>query len=145
MYADILLPLPLKATFTYGVPIEMQEKIKVGQRVEVPFGTSKMYSGIVKALHTKKPEGFIIKPVRNIIDAIPIVTNTQLELWKWMADYYMCAEGEVMNASLPAYLKLESEQVITLNQEADIDESDLSDEEFILIEALRSKLRKKVK
>jgi len=142
MYADILLPLPLKATFTYGVPIEWQEKIKVGQRVEVSFGRGKMYSGIIKKVHDKKPEGYSIKPIKNIIDEIPIVTQTQLELWEWMAEYYMCAEGEVMNASLPAYLKLESEQIITLNPEADIDESELSDEEFILVEALRSKMSK---
>ena len=142
MYADILLPLPLKATFTYGVPLEWQDKVKVGQRVEVSFGKSKMYSGIVKRVHDKKPEGYSIKPIKNIIDEIPIVTQTQLELWAWMADYYMCAEGEVMNASLPAYLKLESEQIVTLNPEADIDESQLSDEEFILVEALRSKMGK---
>lgn len=139
MYADILLPLPLKATFTYGVPLEFQDKITIGQRVEVSFGRGKMYSGIVKKVHDKKPEGYSIKPIKNIIDDIPIVTQTQLELWQWMADYYMCAEGEVMNASLPSYLKLESEQIITLNPDADIDESELSDEEFILIEALRSK------
>jgi primosomal protein N' (replication factor Y) len=143
MYADILLPLPLKATFTYGVPIEWQEKIKIGQRVEVSFGRGKMYSGIVKNVHNQKPEGYTIKPIKNIIDTFPIVTKTQLELWEWMADYYMCAEGEVMNASLPAYLKLESEQIISLNEEAEIDERELSDEEFILIEALRSKLGKK--
>ena len=139
MYADILLPLPLKAVFTYGVPIAMQEKIQVGQRVEVNFGRGKMYSGIVKKIHENKPEGYTIKPIKNIIDEVPIVTQTQLELWEWMADYYMCAEGEVMNAALPAYLKLESEQIITLNPEAEIDESELSDEEFILLEALRSK------
>ena len=102
-----------------------------------------MYSGIVKNVHNQKPEGYTIKPIKNIIDTFPIVTKTQLELWEWMADYYMCAEGEVMNASLPAYLKLESEQIISLNEEAEIDERELSDEEFILIEALRSKLGKK--
>ena len=143
MYADILLPLPLKATFTYGVPIEWQDKIKTGQRVEVSFGKGKMYSGIVKKIHDKKPEGYTIKPIRNIIDEVPIVTKTQLELWEWMAEYYMCAEGEVMNAALPAYLKLESEQIVSLNTEAEIDESELSDEEFILIEALRSKMDKR--
>lgn len=142
MFADILLPLPLKATFTYGVPIEWQEKVQIGQRVEVSFGKSKMYSGIIKKLHNKKPEGYSIKPIKNIIAEVPIVTQTQLELWEWMANYYMCAEGEVMNASLPSYLKLESEQIVTLNPEADIDESKLSDEEFILIEALRSKMGK---
>ncbi len=140
MFADILLPVPLKTTFTYGVPIEFQERIRVGQRVEVSFGKNKMYSGIIKKIHTQKPEGYSIKPIKNIIDTIPIVTSTQLELWAWMADYYMCAEGEVMNASLPAYLKLESEQVITLNEDAVINEQELSDEEFILIEALKSKM-----
>ena len=143
MYADILLPLPLKTTFTYGVPIELQELIKIGQRVEVTFGRGKMYSGIVKNIHFNKPEGYNIKPIRNIIDKLPVVTKTQLELWAWMADYYMCAEGEVMNAALPAFLKLESEQIITLNEDAEIDESALTDEEFILIEALRSKSAKK--
>jgi len=139
MYADILLPVPLKTTFTYGVPLEFQNNLLVGQRVEVSFGRGKMYSGIVKKIHHNKPDGFIIKPIRNIIDKVPIVTQTQLELWTWMADYYMCAEGEVMNAALPAFLKLESEQIITLNQDVEIDEQSLTDEEFILIEALRSK------
>ncbi len=139
MYADILLPVPLKTTFTYGVPLEFQNDLLVGQRVEVSFGRGKMYSGIVKKIHHNKPDGFTIKPIRNIIDKVPIVTQTQLELWAWMADYYMCAEGEVMNAALPAFLKLESEQIITLNQDVEIDEQSLTDEEFILIEALRSK------
>lgn len=142
MYADILLPLPLRTTFTYGVPLGLQDSIKIGIRVEVSFGKNKIYSGIVKALHNHKPDNYTVKPIISLIDKEPIVTPTQLQFWTWMANYYMCSEGDIMNASLPSYLKLESESIITLNEEIEIDESALSDDEFILIEALKSKVAK---
>lgn len=145
MYADILLPLPLKTTFTYGVPLEFQMQIKIGMRVEVSFGKNKLYSGIVKKMHNQKPEHYQIKPILHILDEEPIVTETQIALWEWMADYYMCSEGEVMNAALPSYLKLASESIIHLNEAIEIDENSLNDDEYILIEALKAKARKKKK
>jgi len=143
MYAEILLPVPLKTSFTYGIPIEFQEEIKLGMRVEVSFGRNKIYSGIVKNIHNEKPDSYSVKPILSILDKFPIVTENQLKFWEWMAAYYMCSEGEVMNAALPAYLKLEGESILSLNVDAEIDDSQLSDDEFILIEALRSKASKK--
>ncbi len=145
MFVDILLPLPLKTTFTYGVPLELQDGMKVGVRVEVSFGRNKIYSGIVKNVHQEKPEGYQVKPIRSIIDKEAIVTNEQLKFWEWMASYYMCSEGDVMNAALPSYLKLSSESIVSLNSEMDIDESQLNDDEFILIEALKAKNEKRKK
>ncbi len=105
-YADIILPLNLPRLLTYGVPYEMQEQLRPGMRVEVSLGRNKLYSGIVAALHHHKPEGYEVKPIRSIIDEEPIVNDIQLQFWTWIAHYYMAAPGEVMQAALPAHLKL---------------------------------------
>lgn len=143
LFADIILPLALERNYTYGVPIEMQDKIKIGQRVEVQLGKRKVYSGIVKRIHTEAPEVYAVKPIRYILDEEPIVTESQIKLWTWMAAYYMCTEGEVMNASLPANLKLESETFIALNEDVNIDEQELNDDEFLIVQALEVKRAKK--
>jgi len=142
MYANVLLPLPLRNTFTYGVPIEFQELIQVGMRAEVSFGKNKTYSCIIKTIHYEKPEHFQVKPIISLLDKHPIVTQTQIEFWEWMARYYMCSEGEVMKAALPSYLKLEGESIVYLSDNVDIDEAELTDDEFILIEALKAKSAK---
>ncbi len=145
MFADIILPLALERNYTFGIPLELQDKIKVGCRVEVQFGKRKIYSGIVKRIHSDKPEFYQVKPVRSLLDEEPIVTETQLKFWEWMASYYMCTEGDVMNAALPAHLKLVSETFVVLNDDAEIDAQPLSDDEYLLIEALDIKRsRKKV-
>jgi primosomal protein N' (replication factor Y) len=105
-FADIILPLNLPRMLTYGIPAEMQETLQPGMRVEVSLGRNKLYSGIVDQLHNEKPEAYDVKPVRNIIDELPIVNDKQLQFWKWIAEYYMAAPGEVMHAALPAHLKL---------------------------------------
>ena len=113
--------------------------------MEVQFGKRKIYSGIVKRIHSDKPEFYQVKPVRSLLDEEPIVTETQLKFWEWMASYYMCTEGDVMNAALPAHLKLVSETFVVLNDDAEIDAQPLSDDEYLLIEALDIKRsRKKV-
>jgi primosomal protein N' (replication factor Y) len=139
MFADIILPLALERNYTFGIPLELQDSIKVGCRVEVQFGKRKMYSGIVKKIHTDKPEFYQVKPVRSLLDEEPIVTETQLKYWEWMASYYMCTEGDVMNAALPAHLKLVSETFVILNEDVEIDTQALSDDEYLLIEALDMK------
>ncbi len=135
-YADIILPIPLEQVYTYGVPLALQEKINIGCRVEVSFGKRKIYSGIVKKLHDHKPEVYEVKPIRTIIDSEPIVTEQQLQLWEWMAQYYMCTLGEVMNAAMPTHYKLVSDTIIELQPDADIDAQQLSDDEFMIMEAL---------
>ncbi|MBR2161715.1 MAG: primosomal protein N', partial [Bacteroidaceae bacterium] len=107
MFVDVILPLPLPGVFTYELPPSME--VLVGCRVIVPFGRSKYYTAIVSRIHTEKPEGYVVKPVLEQIDTAPILLPTQLKLWEWMADYYLCSLGDVYKAALPSGLKLESD------------------------------------
>ena len=104
-YADVILPVPLTGLFTYSVPEGMA--IAIGVRVLVTFGRSKKYIGIVAGMHNTKPEGYEVKPIAQVLDPEPIVTNCQLKLWQWIADYYMSPIGEVYKAALPSGLKAE--------------------------------------
>jgi len=104
-YADVILPVPLTGVFTYSVPEGMA--VGVGMRVLVTFGRSKKYMGIVASLHNNKPENYEVKPIIQVMDAACIVTDNQLKLWQWIADYYMSPIGEVYKAALPSGLKAE--------------------------------------
>ena len=103
-YVDVLLPVPLDGLFTYSVPPEMEASAERGRRVLVPFGRNKTYVGLVIRAHADKP-GFAVKPVKMVMDDAPIVTDQQLELWRWLSSYYMCAPGDVLTAALPGGLK----------------------------------------
>jgi primosomal protein N' (replication factor Y) (superfamily II helicase) len=138
-YANIILPFYMADYYTYGVPIDMQDDIKIGMRVEVQFGKSKIYSGVVFELHNNKPETYIIKPILSIVDTEPILQPIHLKFWKWISSYYMCKLGEVMNATLPAFLKLNSETVFVVNNELPINEMQLNDAETIIINSLVTK------
>lgn len=105
LYADVILPVPLQGLFTYAVPDGMS--VGVGKRVLVTFGRSKSYLAIVARVHDVKPEGYTVKPIAQVMDAEPIVTDTQLRLWQWLSDYYLSPIGEVYKAALPAGLKAE--------------------------------------
>lgn len=143
MYAQVILPLAIPKTYTYAIPDEWSSRISPGMRVEVVFGRQKKYAGIVKQLHTEKPLAFEPKPILNILDSEPVVTEQQLGLWSWLADYYLCSEGEVMAAALPSNFKLSSETTLIYNEDFGDDLSALDDEEYLLAEALllRKELR----
>ena len=104
-YADLILPVPLQGVFTYAVPEGVT--VEVGYRVLVPFGRNKTYLGIVMRLHDKKPEGYEVKSILQVMDSAPIVTERQLKLWQWISDYYLSPIGDVYKAALPAGLKAE--------------------------------------
>ncbi|MBO7417755.1 MAG: primosomal protein N' [Bacteroidaceae bacterium] len=106
-YIDVILPLPLKATFTYAVDEDMAQRVKRGCRVLVPLGKKKHYTGIVEKVHHDTPGGYEVKYAFALLEEQPVVLPNQLKLWEWIADYYMCAEGDVYNAAVPAGLKLE--------------------------------------
>lgn len=108
-YIDVILPLPLKATFTYAVNEEMEAKVKRGCRVLVPLGKKKHYTGIVDRMHHDTPDGYEVKFAFALLEEQPAVLPQQLKLWEWIADYYMCAVGDVYNAAVPAKLKLKAE------------------------------------
>lgn len=136
VFAAIIIPLALPKTYTWSVPQHMQQIIKPGCRVEVNLGKNKKYAGIVKRLHHEKPELFDPKEILNVLDAEPVVFDQQLKLWEWIASYYMCSEGEVMAAALPAHFKLSSETIVIVNEEYGEDFSALDHDEYLVAEAL---------
>ncbi|MDR2887539.1 MAG: primosomal protein N' [Bacteroidales bacterium] len=101
MFADIILPFAVKGKFTYKVPEALAGRLCAGMRVAVPFGGSRICSGIVYELHSRQPGIGNIKFIEAIADSTPVVNEVQLKLWTWMSEYYMCCEGEVMKAALP--------------------------------------------
>ena len=107
MFVNVILPLPLDGVFTYSVPQSLEEQVKMGVRVLVPLGRNKTYVGIISEIHEKKPEGYQTKDILQVLDSFPILLDTQLRLWQWIADYYLSPIGEVYKAALPAGLKAE--------------------------------------
>lgn len=135
-FADILLPLPLPTTFTYCVPRELEGQLGFGQRVVVPFGNNKLYSGLVIEVHTRVPQFAHVKYIQDIIDTQPVITDLQWQLWDWIAHYYMATRGEVMAAALPSGLKLAGETKIVLHPLFNGDLSLLNEREVRVVEAL---------
>ena len=107
MFADVILPLPLDGIFTYSVPSSLEEQVLRGVRVLVPLGRNKTYVGIVSEKHHRAPEGYQTKDILQGLDVTPILLDSQLRLWHWIADYYMSPIGEVYKAALPSGLKAE--------------------------------------
>ncbi|WP_034258577.1 replication restart helicase PriA [Altibacter lentus] len=136
-FIDVILPIPLKQAFTYHVNKDEAAFLKQGMRVAVPFGKTKIYTGIVYQVYANNPPGYETKSIDQILDETPIITATQIRHWEWMADYYMCTLGEVIRAALPSAFLLESETIVMLASEKEVDESDFSDEEFLVFEALQ--------
>lgn len=135
LWAEIILPLALPTTYSYAVPAAFAERAVPGCRAEVVFGKSKKYAGIIKSVFSQEP-GYPTKPILNILDDEPIIYPQQLLLWQWISQYYMCSEGEVMAAALPTHFKLSSETILIYNEEIGEDFTNLSDEEFLVAEAL---------
>ena len=138
-FIDVLLPLPLPKPFTYWVTEEEYNFLTPGFRVGVPFGKSKMYTGIVYAKHQVAPQTYEPKTIEVILDDHPIVTNEQIRLWEWMSAYYLCSMGSVLRAALPSALLLTSETLIRKNNEVEVKEDHLSDDEYLIYEALDKK------
>ncbi len=104
MYADCIVPLPLEGVFTYNVPAHLAQRVKVGSRVNVPFGQKKQYTALVAALHDRRPS-YATKDILDVPDEEIMLLPGQLRLWQWVAEYYMCALGEVYKAAIPSGLK----------------------------------------
>ena len=107
MFVDVILPLPLDGVFTYSVPSSLEGQVQRGLRVLVPLGRNKTYVGVVSDIHHKAPDGYQTKDILQVLDVSPILLDSQLKLWHWIADYYMSPLGEVYKAALPAGLKAE--------------------------------------
>lgn len=136
-YIDVILPIPLKQAFTYNVNKDQAVFLRQGMRVSVPFGKSKIYTGIVYAIYNNKTPSYETKPIDQILDETPLITSHQIKHWEWMSSYYMCTLGEVIRAALPSAFLLESETIISLSSESSAEENSFNDDEFLVFEALQ--------
>ena len=143
-FIEVILPLSLAQTFTYGVNEAEFNFIKPGFRVAVPFGKSKIYTALVLEVHQNKPEKYDAKEIHQILDERPIVTQTQIKHWLWIASYYMCSIGDVYRSAVPSALLLESETIITQKNTDFVLESSLSDDEFLVYQALQQQSSLKI-
>ncbi|WP_324721235.1 replication restart helicase PriA [Salinimicrobium sp. HB62] len=143
-FINVILPLPLEKHFTYSVSRDEAQFLRPGMRVAVPFGKSKIYTGIVAEVHQEDPVIYEAKPIEQILDKNPVVTEGQLKLWRWIASYYMCTEGEVLRAAIPSAFLLESETIVQLLKGAEVRDEDLTDDEFLLFEALQRQSSMKI-
>lgn len=113
-FVDVILPLHLPDTYTYRVPQEYNDAVRVGQRVVVQFGPKKLYSAVVRRIHENVPS-YKTKYVLSVVDPEPIMNERQLQLWEWIATYYMCYVGDVMAVALPSSMRLASESVVAIH------------------------------
>ncbi len=141
-FADVILPLAVPNLYTYRVPYNWNELVKPGQRVVVQFGKNKLYMALIKRLHQVPPADYQAKYLQDILDKTPIVNDIQLQFWDWIAAYYLCTPGDVLNAALPAGLKFSSETRIVRNEEFALDEVKedfFTEKEWKLVIALEAK------
>ncbi len=139
LFADVILPLYLPKAYTYRIPFELNTSVEVGKRVIVQFGKRKIYSGIVKNISIHPPKGYQAKYILHVLDDSPITNATLLSFWDWISEYYMATIGDVMNAGLPAAMKLESESKIKWNALAQgVEDIELSPKEETLLIAIKN-------
>ena len=143
-FVEVILPLSLAKTFTYSVSEAEFHFIKIGMRVAVSFGKSKIYTALVIEIHQNKPALYEAKEIHQILDEKPIVTQIQIKHWQWIASYYVCAIGDVYRGAMPSALLLESETLISQKTNLFVDTSLLSDDEFLVYEALQQQSALKV-
>ena len=135
-YADVILPLPIQGTFTYQLTIEQSKLLGVGHRVAVSFGKRKIYTGVIKQIHNQKPDFSKVKPIEFSYDKKAFVTELQIKFWSWISKYYFTPIGDVLKAAIPSTFLLESETII-IKKEADNEALEkLTEEEFLIYEAL---------
>ncbi len=113
-------------------------------RLAVPFGKSKIYTALVIDIHNNQPTLYEAKEIHQILDDKPIVNEIQIAHWQWIATYYMCAIGDVYRSAMPSAFLLESETIISQKQDGFVDESLLTDDEFLIYQALQQQSSLKV-
>jgi primosomal protein N' (replication factor Y) len=143
-FVEVILPLALAKTFTYSISEAEYHYIQKGMRLAVPFGKSKIYTALAIDLHQNKPTLYEAKEIHQILDEKPIVTENQIKHWQWIASYYMCAIGDVYRGAMPSALLLENETLISQKTDVFVDESQLSDDEYLIYQALQQQSSLKV-
>ncbi|MFH6994059.1 primosomal protein N' [Flavobacterium sp. FlaQc-48] len=143
-FVEVVLPLSLAKTFTYRISEAEFHFIKKGMRVAVPFGKSKIYTALVIDIHQNEPSLYDAKEIHQILDEKPIATEIQIKHWLWVATYYMCGIGDVYRGAFPSGLLLESETIVSHKPDTIVNDSELSDDEFLIYEALHHQSSLKV-
>jgi len=141
-FAEIVIPVALPALYTWSIPPPLIDQVKVGCRVEVNLGKRKRYAGLVKGVYSSTSQSRLVKPILQVLDPNPIVFPQQFKFWEWISNYYVCTQGEVMAAALPANFRLTSDTELVWNEEGSDDFTHLSTDEYLVAEALL--LRKKL-
>ena len=138
LFVDVLLPVPITKLFTYRVPFELNAQVAIGCRVIVQFGKKNVITGVIARIHSNPPEVYQAKYIIDVLDAEPVVLQKQLDLFHWMAAYYMCTAGEVLNVAMPSGLKLSSESKIQLNPAFDFGDAPIpfTDQESLILNVL---------
>lgn len=136
-YADVVLPLAIPLAYTYRIPESLQGAVQEGARVVVPLGRKKLYMGVVWRLHNTTPRSDAVKDIVDVFDVSPIVLPQQRLLWAWMAEYYLCTLGDLLQATLPAGLKMERETHINAVEDPPSPPPELTPEERILLGRIR--------
>ena len=138
LFAELLLPVPVPRLFTYRIPFDLNDHVRIGQRAIVQFGDRKIMTGLIFQIHEDVPRDFEAKSILELLDDFPAVNEVQLRLFQWMGDYYTCTLGEVMNAALPAGLKLSSESMVQIHPSFSLEDCtlDFSEKEVMLLKRL---------
>lgn len=139
LFAELLLPVPIPKLFTYRIPFVLNEQVQVGQRAIVQFGDRKILTGLVSAIHDKPPKDYEAKYILELLDDFPTVNHHQFKIFHWIANYYACTLGEVMNAALPSGLKLSSESMVQINPAFNLEETEMafSEKELMLLKRIQ--------
>ena len=135
-YADVILPLPLHGTFTYELSKKEYENLGIGHRVAVSFGKRKVYTGVIKQIHTNKPTLYETKPIEFVYDKKELISESQIDFWSWISKYYFTPIGDVLKAAIPSTFLLESETIIIKKEINSDDIEQMSDDEYLIYEAL---------
>jgi primosomal protein N' (replication factor Y) len=136
-FIEVILPLALPKSFTYKVSEAEFHFLQIGMRVAVPFRKSKIFTGLVINKQNIAPQLYEAKEIHQILDQKPVVNSLQIEHWQWVASYYMCNLGDVFRSAMPSAFLMESETVISLNKETTVQDSELTDNEFLVYQALQ--------
>lgn len=91
-------------TFNYLIPDEMQDKIKIGQAILVPFGRQGLINAFCVGFSDYLPGDFKVKKINKILDETPLFSIEYLKLLEWVANYYCCDLVTVLNAAIPMKL-----------------------------------------
>ncbi len=144
-FAEIIIPKALPQNYSYSIPEGRETELMPGMRVVVPLGKRKLYTGVIKRIFEAESLEYTVKPILGKEDEFPIILSEQFRFWQWIANYYLCNEGEVMTAALPSGLKLESEMVVLRNPQKELIDEELNDTEYLVVEALQTQAKLSIK